>query len=219
MSQEGFNWKSLFINESNAPSTPQAKATPQQDDTKFPMQGNESAPIDASNNPFINEIWDVYEKGFASLNSPEFDFFELYKSVMVVGVTNQQSYQMAFTMGKALNPNLSKEFLIEIAKFYVDEIEKVYAKYDSTGNAKRTTLNDSIAKEREGIAQSIKNLESQITQLQYELKRKQEEFEKIDANNKEKFNELQLKLEANNIARQKILTSINQVVTGINQYL
>jgi uncharacterized membrane protein len=138
---------------------------------------------------------------------------------MVVGVTNQQSYQMAFTMGKALNPNLSKEFLIEKAKFYVDEIEKVYAKYDSTGNAKRTTLNDSIAKEREGIAQSIKNLESQITQLQYELKRKQEEFEKIDANNKEKFNELQLKLEANNIARQKILTSINQVVTGINQYL
>lgn len=219
MSQEGFNWKSLFINESKEPSTPQAKATPKAEDNTFPMQGNESAPIDTSTNPYISEIWDVYEKGFESLNSAEFDFFELYKSVMVVGVTNQQSYQMAFTMGKALNPNLSKEFLIDKAKFYTDEIEKVYAKYDATGNAKRNALNEGIAKEREAAAQAIKNLENQITQLQYDLKKKQEEFDKIDSGSKEKFNELQLKLEANNIARQKILTSINQVVTGINQYL
>lgn len=218
MSQEGFNWKSLFINE-NKPTTPPANATPQPDNTKFPMQGNDQSPMDASGNPFIDEIWDVYQKGFESLNSPEFDFFELYKSVMVVGVTNQQSYQMAFTMGKALNPNLSKEFLIDKAKFYTDEIEKVYSKYDATGNAKRNALNDSVARERESLTQSIKDLESKITQLQYDLKKKQDEFNQIDANNKEKFNELQLKLEANNIARQKILTSINQVVTGINQYL
>jgi hypothetical protein len=220
MSQEGFNWKSLFVNENKDASAPQTTPnSPQPDNSKFPMQSHESTPADASSNPFISEIWDVYEKGFESLNSTEFDFFELYKSVMVVGVTNQQSYQMAFTMGKALKPDLSKQFLLDKAKYYIDEIEKVYAKYDSIGNTKKAALNNGITKDKETMTQAIKELESKITQLQYDLQKKKEEFEKIDANSKETFTEIQLKLEANNIARQKILTSINQVVTGINQYL
>jgi hypothetical protein len=42
---------------------------------------------------------------------------------------------------------------------------------------------------------------------------------KIDSENGQEFNEIQQKIEANNIAKQKILESINAVVTGINQYL
>jgi hypothetical protein len=221
MSQEGFNWKSLFVNEGKDASAPQAKPDISQPDntTKFPTQGRESAPLDASGNPFIGEIWDVYEKGFESLNSSEFDFFELYKSVMVVGVTNQQSYQMAFTMGKALKPDLSKQFLLDKAKYYIDEIEKVYAKYDAAGNSKKALLSQGIATEKDRMSKNIKDIESRITQLQYDLQKSKEELERIDANSKEKFSEIELKLEANTIARQKILTSINQVVTGVNQYL
>ncbi len=84
-----------------------------------------------TNNEAFTEVLAVYEKGFDSLNQDGYDFFELYKSVMAVGADNPQSYQMAFAMGKSIKPDLSKSFLLEKAKVYVSEIEKVHAKYCS----------------------------------------------------------------------------------------
>lgn len=221
MSKESFNWKSLFINEdSNKSAT--VKQEPQNTipENKFPETSiNVSENPSNSNNPFLNEILDVYQKGFEGLNAEGFDFFEMYKSVSAVGVTNPQSYQMAFTMGKTINPNLSKDFLIEKAKHYLAEIDKVHSKYDATGNAKKQDLNSKIVNEKNSLTKAISDLELKITELQKELNQKKIDLEKVDLINREDFSEIELKIEANNIAKQKIVESINTVLTGINQYL
>jgi hypothetical protein len=41
----------------------------------------------------------------------------------------------------------------------------------------------------------------------------------MDSSNIEQFSEIKLKMEANDLAKHKILDSINTVITGINQYL
>ncbi|QSB27300.1 hypothetical protein [Flavobacterium sp. CLA17] len=224
MAKESFNWKSLFINdetnnsEAAAINQPSAPASPTSE-KRFPNEVTESFPTNSLTNPFLNEIFEVYDKGFESLNESGFDFFELYKSVLAVGVTNPQSYQMAFAMGKSLRPDLTKEFLLQKGSYYTAEIEKVYAKYDTIGKTKKTELDNTITKEKYNLSKNIADLEAKIIELQKELEVKKTELQKIDPQNMEQLSEIQLKMEANNLAKQKILTSINTVITGINQYL
>lgn len=220
MGTESFNWKSLFINEDDSQAKKEeVKPTSFPQTNKFPDAETNFNPVNVTSNPFLNEVLEVYQKGFEGLNAEGFDFFELYKSVNAVGVTNPQSYQMAFTMGKTINPNLTKEFLLEKSKYYATEIEKVYEKYNITGNSKKSDLNLKITAEKKNLSKSISDLETQIAQLQKELEDKKNELSRIDNDNAQEFSELQLKIEANNMAKQKIQDSINLVVTGINQYL
>ena len=224
MAKESFNWKSLFINDetNNAEGAAAAQSTAPvlpTTESKFPNHATESFPTNSLTNPFLNEIFEVYDKGFESLNESGFDFFELYKSVIAVGVTNPQSYQMAFTMGKSIKSDLTKEFLLQKGSFYIAEIEKVYTKYDTIGKTKKADLDNSITKEKYNLSKSISDLEAKIIELQKELEAKKIELQKIDPINMEQLSEIQLKMEANNLAKQKILTSINTVITGINQYL
>lgn len=224
MAKESFNWKSLFINDETDNS--EVKAGTQTSApistssvNKFPNQSTESFPTNSLTNPFLNEIFEVYDKGFESLNEPGFDFFELYKSVLAVGVTNPQSYQMAFTTGKTIKPDLTKEFLLQKGSYYITEIEKVYAKYDTIGKTKKADLDNTITKEKYNLSKSISDLEAKIIELQKELEAKKIELQKIDPVNMEQLSEIQLKMDANDLAKQKILNSINTVITGINQYL
>lgn len=220
MSTESFNWKSLFINEdSSQPKNEEAKPASFPQTNKFPDTDTNSNLINTSTNPFLGEVLEIYQKGFEGLNAEGFDFFEMYKSVNAVGVTNPQSYQMAFTMGKTINPKLTKEFLLDKAKYYSVEIEKVYEKYNITGNAKKSDLNQRINETKNNLSKGISDLETQIAQLQKQLESKRLELSRIDNDNAQEFSELQLKIEANNMAKQKILDSINIVITGINQYL
>ena len=215
MAKQSFNWKSMFINEEDA--APENTPTPTPaSENRFPNQPVVSA---TGTNPYLDEIYSVYDKGLESLNHTGFDFFELYRSVMAVGANNPQSYQMAFAMGKTLNADLSKAFLLDKAQFYISEIEKVYNKYDTTGNAKRQELSNSINKEKDTLSKEIQELEGKIATLQKELELKRMYLQKVDPGNVAQFSEIQLKIEANNLAKHKILESINTVVTGINQYL
>lgn len=224
MAKDGFNWKSLFINEETDSTKDNAQPQTQIPQNKFPDSANTSN-FNTSNvsnsgsNPFLNDVIQVYEKGFEGLNAEGFDFFELYKSVIAVGPNNPQSYQMAFAMGKSLSPNLSKEALLEKSKYYISEIEKVYANYDNVGNSKRKELNNAIILKKESLNKDIADLQRQIAKLQSELQTKTDELQRIDVDNQQDFNAIQQKIEANNLAKQKILDSINTVVSGINQYL
>lgn len=217
---ESFSWKSLFINEDPTQENKQEEVkTPDTSTNKFPNETFVTHPIGFATNPHINEILEVYEKGFETLNIEGFDFFELYKSVIAVGPTNPQSYQMAFTMGKTIKSDLTKEFLLDKAKFYISEIEKVHADFDAKGNKRRNDLEMGITRDKINLTKSISDLETKILELQRELESKKIELDKIDVSNREQFSEIQLKVEANNFAKQKILDSINLVISGVNQYL
>jgi outer membrane murein-binding lipoprotein Lpp len=207
MSKEGFNWKGLFVNDdaTNVKEDSKSVQNQSQPSTTFPTEINQAGVAYSANNHYLDEIIEVYDKGFESLNLADFDFFEMYKSVCAVGISNPQSYHMAFAMGKTLKSDLSKEFLLDKAQFYIAEIEKVYIKYDSTGKAKKNELEMDITRNKVNLSKQISDLATKIEELQADLGNE--------------FSEIQLKMEANNFAKQKVLDSINIVVSGINQYL
>lgn len=224
MSKESFSWKSLFVNDTDE-SFPKSEsprpASQPTEETRFPIDTqmrmpNSTAP---NANPFVDEIVQVYEKGVDSLNVDGFDFFEMYKSVMAVGPSNPQSYQMAFTMGKTIKTDLTKEYLLEKSKYYIDEIEKVYVKYSEAGNSRKIDLDTSLTRDKVNLAKEISDMETQLAELQQALEAKKAERARIDAGSHEKYTEIQLKIEANNFAKAKIIDSINLVVSGINQFL
>lgn len=226
MSKEGFNWKSIFIVETPNQTTPPVVAAPSVQTNSFPNESQSMPSMPAqtvnfsgTNNPFLEEIKNVYEKGFDSLNVPNFDFFEFYKSVISVGVNNSQSYTMAFAMGSAMNKDLNKTTLLEKASFYTSEIEKVHKGFLNTGVLKKKDLFDSINMQKKILNDDILDIENKIAQLQNQLSEKKNLLNKIDAENSKQFLEFEQKLEANEFAKQKLISSINQVVTGINQYL
>jgi hypothetical protein len=101
----------------------------------------------------------------------------------------------------------------------VTEIEKVFKNYDVVGNSKQKELNQSIIKKKEDLTKDITDISAQIAKLQADLQAKSNELQQIDIDNKDQFLEIQQKIEANTIAKQKILESINTVISGINQYL
>jgi uncharacterized small protein (DUF1192 family) len=230
MSNESFNWKSLFIkeDENSTENTTKKETEPSKPislpkDVKFPENNTLPNKLPVANagltNPFLGEILDVYQKGFDSLNLDHFDFFELYKSVQAVGVSNPQSYQMAFMVGKSIKPDLTKEFLIEKAKYYITEIEKVHKDFENRGKDKRRDLIEAQSKENTQLSKRISELENEIEKLKIELENKKIELNKLDANYANPIQETQLKIEANNMAKTTILDSINSVMNGINQYL
>jgi hypothetical protein len=221
MAKELFNWKGLFINDATSGSSePQAPEQPQTAVNKFPDDQTTKPFIDnEASNPFLADVVSVYEKGFESLNSEGFDFFEMYRSVMAVGAGNPQSYQMAFAMGKTINSSLNKNALLDKARYYITEIEKVHAKFDADGKSKQTSIDNNITAEKNNLSKAIQELESKIVQLQNELQAKQAELLKVDSGSREKYSEIQLKIAANNLAKSRLLESINTVITGINQYL
>lgn len=122
-------------------------------------------------------------------------------------------------MGKSINSDLTKDFLLQKANFYIAEIEKVYEKYNVVGKAKKQELDNNITKDKYNLSKSITDLESNIVQLQKELEAKKAELQKMDPANRKELTEIQLKIEANDLAKEKIMSSINTVITGINQYL
>jgi hypothetical protein len=221
MGKDNFSWKGLFINEKDEKVVPSqnnntSKGFP--DETKFP-NSVASSNTNIPSNPFFNEILEVYEKGFEALNNEGFDFFELYKSVHAVGINNPQSYQMAFAMGKSLRPEIDKQFLLDKSQYYISEIEKVFQNYNVIGNSKQKELNNTIIQKKEDLGKQVADLQAQIMKLQNDLQVKSMELERIDIDNKQQILEIQQKIEANNLAKQKILESINTVVAGIKQYL
>ena len=189
---------------------------------KFPV--STASPIMPDNTPvtsnkFLAEVLQTYERGFDSLNNEGFDFFELYKSVCAVGVNNPQSYQMAFAMGKSLRPDLSKEFLLEKSSYYISEIEKVHSNYDTIGNARQKELSNSIDQKKKNLNKEVADLQKQISELQNILQSKAAELAHIDSEVTESFDDIKLKIAANDEAKQKILETINTVVAGVKQYL
>ena len=81
------------------------------------------------------------------------------------------------------------------------------------------SIDNNITAEKNNLSKAIQELEVKIVQLQNELEARKAELLKIDSGSREKYSEIQLKVAANNLAKSRILESINTVITGINQYL
>jgi hypothetical protein len=169
--------------------------------------------------PHLDKIVQLYESGFDGLNQPGYDFYEFFKAVISGGIDNPQVYAMALSMGKAMDGNVSKDTLITQSQFYIDEIMKVYGTYVENGTSKKNQLLATKENERSQLSNELDGLKMQMEAISNQIVSKQTSLSEIDNKYANDLLEVDCKLMANDVAKDKILTSINSVKQGLTNNL
>lgn len=169
--------------------------------------------------PFIEPIVQLYEKGFDNLNQNGYDFYEYYKSILSAGENSPAIYKMALTMAKGMDSSVTKEKLSSQADFYLKEITKVYDDYISQGSDKKRQLEEQKTQETQALKNELQGIESQLIQLNIKKGQLESDLGSIDNRYSSEINEISCKLKANDVAKDKIFKSINEVKQGINSNL
>lgn len=163
----------------------------------------------------IDKAYSLYQNGFDSLNQPGYDFYEFFKMVVAGGIGNAPIYAMAFAMGKSVETKMTKEGLINQADFYLSEITKVYENYALQGDTKKNELVGRKSQENQSLLSEVDHLKQQIDALQVQLDSSIKRLNTIDSNYAEQLNEVDCKIKANMLAKDKIIGEIQSVKNGI----
>lgn len=230
MSKEKFDWKSLFIKVEDTTSE-ETSTTQQRDErpktsTSFPDSAGSSqkfpkaAPTQTDvSESVLNTVIEMYEAGFESLNRPGYDFYEFFKAINSVKSHEPGVYKMAFTMAKGVDPKVSKDFLLEQAGFYIDEINKVHQKYEIQGKDKKAQIQSTQKVQKENLVNEISGLEQKLKDIQEQIIAKKKDLQSIDITMLAEISEIDQKITANDVAKSKILESIIEVEEGIKKNL
>ena len=219
MAKEKFNWKSIFIQEGDSAQAkpPLEKTVSTESKITFPRvkdAGSELVP-----NEVLGKVVEMYEKGFESLNQSGYDFYEFFKAVMATDPNNGQSYIMAYTMASSMDKSITKNSLVNSGQFYLAEVHKVYAKYNEEGNNLKSGLIQKQKSDKERLQSEIKTIQNKILVLQSELEHNQRNLLNYDSENLGKMQEVEQKIIANNLAKDRIIQKITQVITGITNHI
>lgn len=178
-----------------------------------------TASVPLENNPMchphMEKLMEMYEKGFESLNMEGYDFFEFFKAIVVSGVDNPATYPMAFSMAQSMDKTITKDALIKQSEFYVTEITKVYTQYVESGSSKKAEILNQKETEKQQLNVELQNLKLHIETLTQQMNTAQINLQQIDNKFAEGLTEVDCKIMANDVAKNKILTSINKVKEGL----
>lgn len=166
-------------------------------------------------NEHLQKAVELYQNGFDSLNQPGYDFYEFYQAVMQAGPTNPQIYAMALTMASAMDKSITKDKLIQQSEFYLAEINKVYQDYNAKGLAKKQDLTAQKQHENESLVGELSLLRQQLEAIQTQIADRENKLSVIDVKYAPMMVEVESKLSANDMAKEKIVQSIEQVKNGI----
>ena len=123
----------------------------------------------------------MYEKGFSSLNQKGYDFFEYFKAVQAAGSDNPATYKMAFTMGKGMDENISKDSLVNQADYYLGKIEETHKSYVQQGQERKNTLTSQKSSEKSKLTTDVGNILQQIEALKAQKEQKESQLAMIDS--------------------------------------
>lgn len=227
--------KDLFIvSDENANEPKQEAVTPTPSTTKFPTStptSEESGGIFSAfgfgksetpapqpttvSNEHLQATVELYQRGFDSLNQPGYDFYEFYQAVMQAGPTNPQVYTMGYQMASAMDKSISKDKLIQQSDFYLAEINKVYTEYNSKGVAKKQDLLAQKQHENESLVNELDLLRQQLEAIRTQIADKENKLSVIDVKYAPMVSEVDSKIGANEMAKNQIVQSIEQVKNGI----
>jgi hypothetical protein len=122
---------------------------------------------------------------------------------------------MAFGMGTAMDKTITKDKLLMQSDFYITEINKVYNDYVVKGNGKRQEVINQKNHENESLLGELNLMRQQLEQLQIQISDRENKLSVIDSKYGPILNEVDSKIAANDLAKQKIVGSIEQVKNGI----
>lgn len=230
-------WKSLIFTDENKGEDKQESKTEQNFKTKFPTKSPVESKTETKNEtlttptktinvssdnpscgPHLERIMDMYEKGFDSLNLDGYDFYEFFKAVIETGgVNNPSTYSMALTMAKAMDKNVTKDSLLQHSKFYMDEILSVHQKYVNDITKKRDEILNTKGLEESTLTNELADIEEQLDILNNLKKEKSEQLSSIDKKYESEITDIECKGMANDMAKDRIIGTIQSVVDGINK--
>jgi hypothetical protein len=167
------------------------------------------------NDEVLSKTIELYEAGFDSLNQPGYDFYEFFRAVMAGGVENPAIYGMAYGMGSAMDKTITKDKLLIQSDFYLSEINKVYNGYVEKGNSKKQEIINQKNNENQVLAGDLNLMRQQLEQLQIQIADRENKLSVIDNKYAPMLNDVESKILANNLAKNKIVSSIEQVKNGI----
>ena len=163
----------------------------------------------------LTKALESYQSGFDSLNQQGYDFYEFYQAVISGGVNNGQIYSMAFAMGNAMDKTMTKDKLLQQSDFYINEIGKVYTDFVSKGNTKRQELIDQKNNENQSLMNDLTSMKGQLEALKIQITATENKLSVIGGKYEPKISEIDGKLGANDLAKNTLVQSIEQVKQGI----
>ena len=224
------SWKDLFV-KSNEPEEKQPPATAS-GNFSFPVHPAPNATFatpsnTSANNPAVNEVIAVYEKGLDSINMPGYDFYEFYKTIVAAGIVNgEQVYNMAYQMAKTLDHTVSTQKLLNDAEFYISKINEVHGQYGSQGQQKMYAIQNDKSAEKTKLSASVEaanrrmtELQNEIRSLELDIKNQQEELSKVDNKYFTQEQAIKEKMAANDLAHAESTAKLNRVKDGIKQFI
>ena len=160
---------------------------------------------------------EIYKSGFESLNQPGYDFYEYYMAIIESGAeaSNAMAFTMAFNMAKSMNKTISKDSLVQQSEFYSSEIIKNYNDYIAKGNAKKQELLGQKNNENQSLLGELEMLKQQAEAIKTQIQDRESKLNTIGGKYEPKISEIDSKLAANDLAKNKIIQSIEQVKQGI----
>ncbi|MBP6431147.1 MAG: hypothetical protein KA319_05220 [Ferruginibacter sp.] len=225
------NWKSLFVKDE---SQPEANSTPKQNtsDLSFPVNNSSGTSSNTYNavstelSAETKEVMEVYEKGLDSINMPGYDFYEFYKAIQTAGPHNQQAYNMAFQMAKAMDNTLTIQKLANDADFYISKINEVHNQYVTQGQQKLNEISSQRQTEKTDLAKAIDQkvmrlaqLRAELTDLENELQSKRNALAKVDDAYMPKEQAIRSKLNANDMAKGNSTSKLIAVKDNIQKFI
>lgn len=166
--------------------------------------------------PHLDKIMKMYEEGFDNLNQDGYDFYEFFKAVVQVGADNPAMYKMAFSMAQSMDQSVTKASLLSQAQFYISEITTVYNGYVANGQTKKNQTLADKENEESSLKQELVDIDAEIQRLSLLKRQKESELSTIDGKYANELTDVECKLLANDMAKDKLVNAINTVVNGIN---
>lgn len=221
------NWKSLFIktNEEEEKKTvhPTGQYTFPVNNTSPQTETQQSTVV---NQPAMNEVLAVYEKGVDSINMPGYDFYEFYKAISSISNAGGETYSMAYQMAKSMDSSISSHKLVTDAEFYMSKINEVHSQYTMQGQQKineidsrRNEEKNKLMVEIEQGAKQVNQLRNQLQALEAEINQKRMSLTGVDGKYSPQESAIREKLLANDSARQISIARLMAVKEGILKFI
>lgn len=218
--------KSLFFTDAEEsvrqPEVKETKKFPPMQNTTFPTTfptATQTQPVfnTTVDNSVLTKFIEAYENCFKQANQDGYDFYEFFQAIVNSGaIDNPQSYVMAMNMGMAMDKTCNKSKLLTQADYYLNELNKVYNQNVSSGTAKRQDLISQKENENHNLTAELTNLQAQLEAIKNQITSKESQLSAIDSRYQPLINEVEQKLQANDVAKNTIVSNINKVKDGIN---
>ncbi len=134
---------------------------------------------------------------------------------MSTGADNPQVYPMAFSMAKSMEKSLTKESLLQQSEYYISEILKYYNNFIASGDVKKTKLLTDKGNENQTLTGELELLKQQMESIKIQIDDRMKKLGAIDSKYQPLISEIDSKLAANDVAKNQIIQSIEQVKQGI----